>query len=225
MIYFFPDCEVFSGPNKSMWILWLGIVHCGSGDTKFVVALLSFFVFWHLSHWRRCSLMCWSIPGHQYDCRILSFVLNCPSWPYITLPCSSIAWVFLFPDLVRLCREMHAGWPRVIRTVLSSKGECAVLPYLWWKCMALASLFFPSRFGERVNIALFSNIDTYKRWVCVPPSLCLSCLLLFTSVCLFSLFQSAMYLRFCLNENSVFLMFVMYLEGSCGRVKIWTELV
>ena len=66
-----------------MWILWFGMVHCGNGDTKFVVALFSFFVLGHFSHCCKWSLMCLSIPGHQYDWSIHSLVLNFPSWPYI----------------------------------------------------------------------------------------------------------------------------------------------
>ena len=72
-----------------MCILWFGIVHCGNGDTKFVVDLFSLLVFWHLTHCCRCWLICWSMPGHQYDCKILSFVLYCPSSPYMMFPCTS----------------------------------------------------------------------------------------------------------------------------------------
>ena len=58
--------------------------------TKYLAGyFLSFFVNWHLSHVLRCSLMCSSIPGHQYDCRILSLVLYCPLCPYMTFPWTS----------------------------------------------------------------------------------------------------------------------------------------
>ncbi len=86
---FFPWPEVLRGPNKSMFTLWFGAVHCGKGESR-VGWGLSSFLFWHLWHSLMCPVILGSIFGKKYDSLCFTFVFEIISCPVKSCPCASL---------------------------------------------------------------------------------------------------------------------------------------
>ena len=64
-IYFFPLLDTTKNPNRSAWILWLGWVHCGNGDSKAGLVWSLVLHSLHVWHVFKCVWISWSIPGQK----------------------------------------------------------------------------------------------------------------------------------------------------------------
>ena len=64
-IYFFPLPDTTKNPNRSAWILWLGSVHWGNGDSKAGLVWSLVLHNWHFWHVFKCVWISWSMPGQK----------------------------------------------------------------------------------------------------------------------------------------------------------------
>ena len=157
-MYLFPAPKVLHGSNRSMWICWFGIEHCGSGCSSKVFSNLALLDTWHLRHPDICFFKSLFMSGQKFHSIILSLHFLTSSWHTMRFPCA---------EVINSCRYTYGTystnllffwsivccfwWPHLLQISQISCTSLALGIYTsisflvppWWVCIVCLLFGFP----------------------------------------------------------------------------------